>query len=150
MKLSVGLLSLLVASSLAAAYASDPVGACRAAYAHNTGAHIACLEDALRGHALPVRELGADQVEARKRASEPPTGKDQQAVRIVSVSYDAAKRGVFRMDSDQLWRETEVSPEHQRLSKSRQYTGRIERGTFGGYRLFVDGVRRMVKVERLE
>jgi hypothetical protein len=59
-------------------------------------------------------------------------------------------QGIFRLDDGQVWREIESSPTHQRLAPDRAYPARIERGTLGGFHMYVDGVRRMKKVERLE
>lgn len=129
----------------------DPVAACRAAYAGDAPRHIACLEEALGApRPVPPAGLGADQLEARQRLANPHAPKVQQTVQIVSVTYDARGRGVFRTADGQVWRETEITPEHMRPSTQGQYTGRIEKAALGGYRLYIEGVRRMLKVERLE
>ena len=54
------------------------------------------------------------------------------------------------MADGQVWRETEKTPERQRLEPARKYTARIEPGKVGGYRMYVDGERRMLKVERVK
>jgi len=58
--------------------------------------------------------------------------------------------GVFRLDNGQVWRETEKSPRHKRLQPDQQYRVRIERAKIGKYRMYVDGVRWMFKIERLK
>ena len=141
----------------------DPAAACRQAHADDPPAHIACLEAALRGHVhgeAPTAEapaaaadqpegLGSEQVvqTERARSDAPP---EQVAVTIVSVTYNSQELGVFRLADGQIWRETEKTPQHQRLAPGRQYEARIERGKLGGYRMYVEGVRRMMKIERLQ
>jgi len=143
--LTAAFLTILPALALA-----DPVSTCREAHSGEPAAHIACLEEALRraGAAPASASIGAEQIEARARSRDPE--RQQQAVQLVSVSYDARERGVFRTADGQLWREVEVTPERLRLAPGKEYAARIERGTFGGYRMHVDGVRWMMKVERLE
>jgi len=127
---------------------------CRAAHQADPTLHIACLEAALQGQPAakpasnPAVEIGMDQVQARERASA--DAPQLVAVQIVGVSYDARERGTFRTADGQVWRETELLERRPRLSTSKQYTARIERGVVGGYRMYVDGIRWMYKVERLE
>ena len=136
----------------------DPVASCRAQHAADPQAHIACLERALGGSKAaaaapaaaapaPPVELGAEQVRARKAVDEEP---EKVAVRIVSTTYGPDGRGTFRMADGQVWRETEKTPERQRLKVDHEYAAHIERGSFGGYRMYVDGVRRMIKLQRLQ
>src|SRR5690606_25816510 len=86
--------------------------------------------------------IGSEQLESNRDTEVP--------VRIVSVSYDARGLGTFRMQDGQVWRETSAAPERYHLEPDREYTGRIVRGRLGGYRLHVDGVRRMLTVRRVE
>lgn len=158
--------ALLYAVAAAVVPPPDPVDACRIAHAGDSASRIVCLEQALRQF-LPAPEstpvprpaetsgspamgIGAEQVRARERIGNPPAEKVEQTVRILSVRYDQQQRGLFRTDSGQLWRELEVSPWSNRLSTQREYTARIERASLGGYRMYVDGERRMLKVERLQ
>lgn len=129
---------------------SDVARRCRDAHENDPPARIACLEEALGNRAPEPRSagIGAEQVEARQRSRESESA--SATVAIESVRYDAQQRGVFRLADGQVWRETEVSPRHTRLVAGRRYTARIERGQLGGYRMFVEGSRRMIKVERLE
>jgi hypothetical protein len=120
-----------------AAHASDPVADCRAAHSHDPPAHIACLERALGGSKA---ELGAPPSVDRVR---------EVQVEIVAASY-ANGLGVFELADGQVWRETERTPEQLRLEPGTHYRARIERGTLGGYRMYVDGVRRMLKVKRVK
>jgi lipoprotein-anchoring transpeptidase ErfK/SrfK len=159
---------LLILCGLPALAEIDPVQACRDAHAGDPQAHIACLEAALAGRtgaaerpvpapeparepapvATPAQEptgLGADQVRSRTQISAEPV-----QVIIVAVSYNAAGLGTFRMSDGQVWRETTPSPERRRLKPGREYPARIEVGRVGGFRLFVEGVRWMKTVERLE
>lgn len=137
---------------------TDPIDSCQKAHADDPSAHIACLEDALRATTgvkaspEPAAEqpssLGSEQVEQTQRAS----GKiaDEPAMVLIdSATYNAQELGVFRLDNGQVWQETEKSPKHQRLESGQQYAARIERGKVGGYRMYVDGVRRMLKVKRV-
>jgi hypothetical protein len=149
-------MSILISYGLwlaAAASGTDAVTDCRTAHSADPPAHIACLEAALRELdqrtvAEDAEDLGAEQVrEAEEARAATPV---QVSVRITSVVYDAEGKGVFRMENGQVWRESEVSPESRRLKPGVQYAGRIERSKLGGYRLYVDGVRRMFKIKRLE
>jgi hypothetical protein len=145
----------------AAAQAGDPVADCRAAHAADPSAHIACLERALgapgpkavaaaspspgpRASASPkpspIQELGA--LTPAERVSE-------VAVEIVSASYSNGL-GTFELADGQIWRETDKTPAQLRLDPGTHYRARIERGTLGGYRMYVDGVRRMLKVKRVK
>ena len=119
--------------------ASDPVADCRKAHAADPPAHIACLERAL-GTTTQTRELGAPPAAERVR---------EMDVEIVGTSY-ANGFGVFQLADGQVWQETEKTPEAQRLKSGQQYRARIERGTLGGYRMYVDGVRRMLKIKRVK
>lgn len=171
---------LLSSVAAAAAAAPDPIDACREAHAGDSAAHIACLEQALRkagvsqasgvqpGKAAPAAVptavaaatpaaaatapqptgLGAEQAKARQRAPDEPL--EQVAVRIASVGYNTAGLGVFTLADGQVWRETVATPDRHRLRAGREYAGRIERGSIGGYRMYVDGVKWMFKVERLK
>ena len=170
------LLSCVAASAVAA---PDPVDACRDTHAGDAAAHIACLEQALRaagvsqaGSTTPVKVapvaaptaaavaaapaatvaqptgLGAEQAKARQRAPDEPL--EQVAVRVVSVGYNSSGFGVFTLADGQVWRETVAAPERHRLRAGREYAGRIERGSIGGYRMYLDGVKWMFKVERLK
>lgn len=172
------LLSFILASP--AVVAGDSIEACRAAHPGDPAAHIRCLEDALRAlagsetaRATPAAAAAATAADTRAAGDPPPAGpasaptglgaeqvfKERQqqqaarepvAVRIVSASYNARGLGTFRMADGQVWRETTVSPERHRLQAATEYTGRIEPGRIVGYRLFVDGIKRMKTVERLE
>lgn len=163
--------ALLVTLLAAAPPAGDAVETCRRLHAGDPSAHIACLESALRGGVsaaapppaasvpAPVAVaapagvaaatgIGAERIEQRRRIEA--DLEERETVRIASVRYDARGRGQFAMESGQVWRETEVTPAHLRLDPGREYSGRIERGAMGGYRLYVDGEKRMLKVERLQ
>ena len=140
--------------STAAAAADAPVPAaierCRAAHAGDSAAHIACLENALRNAgAAPGSAVGLDQVKQRERAQKD-APQPVSEVRIVSVAYDARGFGTFRTADGQVWRETEAGKRKPRLAEGSQYAARIEHGRVGGYRMFVDGIKWMFKVERLE
>lgn len=170
---------LLSSVAAAAAAAPDPIAVCREAHAGDSAAHIACLEQALRkagvspaagatttkaapaavptavaaaapaeAAAAPPTGLGAEQAKARQRAPDAPM--EQVAVRIVSVGYNSDGLGVFTLADGQVWRETVATPDRHRLRAGREYAGRIERGSIGGYRMYVDGVKWMFKVERLK
>jgi hypothetical protein len=142
------------ALSLAAATraeADDPVAACRAAHAGDAASHIACLEEALRDRGQPASQkaagLGAEQVRAAERRTDPEA--ESKVVRVVSITYDAEGRGIFRTESGEVWHETEVSPVSKRLDPQQDYSARIEPGRLSGYRMYVDGIRRMIKVRRV-
>lgn len=144
------------------ASAADPVVDCRQAHAADPAAHIACLEAALDARttdaespkALPAEAeasnvMGSEQIQQQKRASGEQS-KESVSVRIVAVRYNSGGLGVFKLDNGQIWRETEEVREHMRLDPGQEYQAMIERGTLGGYRMFVEGERRMLKIERLK
>jgi hypothetical protein len=140
--------------SAAAPNGADAAAACRAAHAADPPAHIACLEQALRRPDSPAPAestpktrpaLGSEQVERQTAERDQPL-----QVQITSVSYDAEGLGLFRMADGQVWRETESTPASLRLRSGNAYSARIERGKVRGYRMYVDGLRRMIKVERLK
>lgn len=154
------LVSLLLATA-AATSGADAVTACRAAHASDPPAHIACLERALRGGQTPQSAnsstspaspttapklaLGEEQIDRGKNIPRP----DPVNVEIVSVHNDARGHQVFTMADGQVWRETELMPDNRKLRPG-VYKARIERGSIRGYRMYVDGVRRLFKVERIK
>ncbi len=71
-------------------------------------------------------------------------------VEIESATYGFEGLGLFRMTDGQVWKASESTPREQRLEPSKRYTARIQRGKVGGYRMHVEGVRRMIKVRRVE
>lgn len=103
---------------------------------------------AAAGAAAGPTGLGAEQAKARQKPLDAPP--ESVAVRIVSTAYNAAGLGIFRMDDGQVWRETTPTPARHHLDPQREYAARIEKSRIGGYRLYVDGVRWMHKVERLQ
>ncbi len=162
----------LVLSSLVSAHvwaSHDPVQTCREEHAGNVDAYIACLEAALyavtgmdagrdtpNAAAAPATAaaddeptgLGAEQLRAQPRPEE--AAIDSAQVRIISSRYDAHGMGTFLTEGGEVWRETMAAPARWRLDPDRQYDARIERGTLGGYRLHVDGIRYMLTVRRLK
>ncbi len=147
------LATLVLLSAATAQNGADAAAACRAAHESDPLAHIVCLEEALRRQDRPAPAagskatagLGAEQIDRQTAARPEPVN-----VQIASLSYDAEGRGLFVMADGQVWRETETSPASQRLRTDKTYVGRIERGKVRGYRMFVDGIRRMIKVERVK
>lgn len=144
----------MIATSLVLLLLADPAATaaierCRASHAGDAPAHVACLENALRRAGTePGQQVGIDQVRQRER--ERGEGPPPAVVRIVSISYDARGFGTIRTEDGQVWRETETGKRRPQLEPGTQYTARIERGRVGGYRMYVDGIRWMYKVERLE
>jgi len=158
------ILVLIGLTATPAGAARDPVAVCRAEEA-DSQAYVACLEAALRacdcrpgddgenaGPTVPgdagPSGLGAEQV----RDVAVPRGGDNEelSVRIVGTTYNARELGTFRTDNGQVWRETTPSPERRRLKPDEQYVARIVRGKLGGYRMYVEGIRHMKTVERIE
>lgn len=149
---------MLIVGAIPTLAIANPIDACRVAHAGNTGAHIACLEAALRDRdAEPPasvsesgapKGLGAEQVLATRQLRDDSV--EPLIVRIVSASYDSQGLGTFRMEDGQVWRETAPAPEHRRLKPETQYAARIVPSRLGGYRMHVEGVRWMKTVRRLE
>lgn len=135
---------------------ADAVAACRLAHATDPAVHIACLEEALnRSGTKPSAEVQKTNVPAglgseNLRDQRPAEHDEPVSVQITAATYGVDGRGVFQMADGQVWRETETTPANQRLSPNKPYAGRIERGTLRGYRMHIDGIRRMIKVERIK
>lgn len=95
-----------------------------------------------------AHELGADQLEQARRNR----GEEVErpvAVEIVGVEYGAEQLATLTLADGQQWRETSITPRGRRLVAGRTYRGRIERGSVGGYRLYVEGIKHMYTVRRL-
>lgn len=152
------LTAILLIAGLPAVASDDPVARCRAAHEADPTAHIRCLEEALQAPAAPANagattaspSLGVEQAAARKREAEPAAAAEKATVRIVEVRYNAAGLGVFRMADGQVWQETVATPARLHLQPGKEYDAAIERGSLGGYRMHVDGVRWLHKIERLK
>lgn len=135
---------------------ADAAAACRLAHAADPTSHIACLEEALtRSSTAPSPEVPKTTAPAglgseNLRDQRPAEHYEPVSVQIAAATYGVDGRGIFQMSDGQVWRETETSPASQRLAPDKPYAGRIERGQFRGYRLHVDGIRRMIKVERIK
>lgn len=148
------LAAVFVLCAVPAHAAADPGAAianCRAKYADQPPEHIACLERELQGVAgVPKKEappsLGSEQL----RANRPPETVEPVTVQIQNVSYGFDGRGLFQMADGQVWKATETAPQEQRLDSGKSYAARIERGKIGGYRMYVDGTTRMIKVTRVK
>ena len=130
----------------AAPVARDGVAAVTAAAA--PGVASAAPATTVPGSVGVPTGLGAEQAKAHQKPLDVPP--ESVEVRIVSTGYNAAGLGVFRMADGQVWRETTPAPARHHLDPQREYAARIERSRLGGYRLYVDGVRWMHKVERLQ
>jgi hypothetical protein len=122
--------------------AATPVPSGSAAQAATATPAVTAVEAAPAG-------LGAEQAAARRRAKAPEGAEEAARVRIVEFRYTLAGIGVFRMADGQVWQETVASPARVHLKPGKEYEATIERGTLGGYRMYVEGVRWMHKVERL-
>ena len=148
-----------LAAISAAATGTDPAAYCRSAYADDPPAHIACLESALHepcsmdaqsGTATDQPTgLGADHLLQMERTKADAPA-EQATVLIIAATYNSQGLGVFRLDNGQVWRETEKSPKNKWLKTDQQYQARIERAKIGNFRMYVDGIRWMFKVERLK
>ena len=161
----------------AVAAEKDPITACRAAHGDDFPARVSCLEAAIQTltgepappasaaseDASPVHAeraeaptgLGAEQVLARRssrgeapKEDKPP--KERITVQISEIVYTRTGRTLFFTEDGQIWRETDSQPVGRRLSTKKQYLAEITQSMFGGYRMDIDGVRRIIKVERLE
>jgi len=139
------LLVLCAGLATATAHASDPVADCRAAHSADPPAHVACLERALGAR----KDDSVAPAPKQELASSPAERVREVDVEILSASYTNGL-GVFELADGQVWRETDKTPERLRLEPGTRYRARIERGTMGGYRMYVDGVRRMLKVKRVK
>lgn len=161
-------LALLLFSTHANA-SDDPVNRCRATHADDAQGRIACLEAALIAlvgnthreattHAADDPDLpsglGAEQVIARLPAELKAKSEKQEPeiaqLKIKEIVYDNGRRAIFFMDNGQVWRESSADRPGGRLRTNREYVAEIKRSGFGGYRMNIDGVRRLLKVERVQ
>lgn len=134
--------------------AADPAAAiadCRARHAEHPPEHIACLERELQALGAAREEvappsLGAEQL----RTNRPQETVEPVAVEIENVTYGFEGMGLFRMTDGQVWKAMESTPREQRLEPGKRYSAVIKRGKIGGYRLYVDGMPRMIKVMRTQ
>jgi|SRR5690606_6207910 len=145
---------------------ADPIAACRAAHADDLKSYASCLEAELRAFGAAAGNEGAEAgaAEGEQDDASVPDGLGAEQVRsvrqegsedgvsvvIVDTTYDRSGLGTFRMEDGQVWRETTRSPRRHHLDPEERYEARIERGKLSGYRLYVDGVRWMKTVKRLE
>lgn len=134
-----------------AADPGDAIANCRARFAEHPPEHIACLERGLQALGAAPKEstppsLGAEQLRTKPLQETV----EQATVAIANVTYGFDGRGLFRMTDGQIWKGTESTPQEQRLEPGKSYAGRIERGKLGGYRMYVGGVPRMIKVTRTQ
>ncbi|WP_411817144.1 hypothetical protein [Hyphococcus sp. DH-69] len=140
---------------------------------------IACLEDALRGFlgetesvaATPTQEpseqpaeqlaeapdeptgLGAEQVIARNKTIAEVEEKHRESDVVATLSDFAITRSgtyVFFLDNGQIWRQKPADSNRIRLSKKRDYTVKVSKGTLSGYRLEIEALRRSLLVERIK
>lgn len=134
--------------------AADPDAAiadCRAKHAAHPPEHIACLERELQALGGARKEgakpsLGAEQLQTKR----PQETAEQASVEIENVTYGYDGVGLFRMKDGQVWKARESTPREQRLEPGRSYAARIERGALGGYKMYVEGAPRMIRVVRTQ
>lgn len=84
---------------------------------------------------------------ASSTTSSAPAEPTAVAVEIVSATYDSSGRGRFVTAAGTVWREVVPTPVQQRLKNGRTYRGSVTAGIFGGYRMELAGVPRILKVE---
>lgn len=132
-----------------AADSGAAIADCRAKHAENPPGHIACLERELRALGAARQEgapssLGAEQL----RTKRPQETVEQAEIEDVTYGFDGM--GLFRMTGGQVWKATQSTPRELRLDPGKKYSARIERGKLGGYRMYVEGAPRMIKVMRVQ
>jgi hypothetical protein len=66
--------------------------------------------------------------------------------KIVDVMSNAFKIDYLRLENGQIWREIENDKVRFKIGR----TVRIEKGVLGSYNLRMEGVKRMVKVRRVD
>lgn len=141
-----------------AVQAGDDVAAaerCRAA--ESDAARIACLEAALAEYseaaAAPQDEseaasgIGADQVEARNQ-----TAADLEAARGLRVArYETVpyRRLLIELENGQVWLQIEGDTQRIRVDLTRNPTVDIEESGLGGYKLRLNEIGRIIRVERI-
>lgn len=103
----------------------------------------------------PAAGLGAEQVEARRaREAERENGTARApelrlAARIVDFAHTAGGGLVVVLDNGQAWGQIPGDTSEIDLDEDETYTVEIERGAVSGYRLRINEIRRVIRVERL-
>ncbi len=103
----------------------------------------------------PATGLGAEQVEARRaREAERENGVGRApeptlAAQIVDFAYTAGGQLVVVLDNGQAWGQIAGDTSEIDLAENERYTVEIERGAVSGYRLRINELRRIIRVERL-
>jgi hypothetical protein len=143
-------LFLLINAVMAQADPDAAIEKCRAQHADRPTEHIACLERELQAlGGSPKKQAPASLGSEQLRSNRPQDTVEEVTVRIQNVSYGRDGMGLFRMADGQVWKATESTPREQRLETGKNYGARIERGKLGGYRMYVDGAPRMIRVTRV-
>lgn len=89
-----------------------------------------------------IRRKGSDAEAAAKKKSE-----EQLVANIASLRTGPYGHFIVKLDNGQVWRETDGS--HVRLSKKHSKV-EIFRGRFGGYRMRIEGIRKIAWVRRIK
>jgi len=162
MRRPIAALTVFAATALLAGQATaDPVEECRTRSA-NDQQRIACLEAAIRSMSggTPTRAassaapqgLGAEQVAIREqlRGERPEPEREAFAAGIVAIEYDPTGRPTFTLDNGQVWRGLQPDPQYQRFKLPRHNRAEVWDAKISGYRLRVDGVKRILQVTRIK
>lgn len=107
-----------------------------------------------RPSSTPARQAAPQDQQAAQQTRQTASPDDDSSaaltVEVIAATYDASGRGRFTTSTGTSWRETVPTPAEQRLKNGRKYTGTITLGVFGGYRMQLNGVPRILKVEPVE
>ena len=106
----------------------------------------------LSQHPEPARasdlpQLGQEQV--ARRAGIASAEEERFAARIVSSAQSRPNRLTVTLDNGQIWRQLQSDTQIVELADSKPISAEIWRSGFGGYRMRLSSMRRVLKVERM-
>jgi len=109
------------------------------------------VEVAERNDAKPAG-IGADQVIARNQTREDILEDLEEERGLVVASYDIVpyERLLIRLENGQVWRQSRGDKQKIRVDLRRNQTVDITESSLGGYKLRLNEMRRMIRVERVK
>lgn len=95
-------------------------------------------------------ELGAEQAARRTSAPAPQAAEEQRIIATVALAVRVhPNRLQVHLDNGQIWRQIQGDVQRVDLSSREAVSAEIWRSGFGGYRMRLPEVRRVLKVERI-
>lgn len=160
LKANLGIFSILAAAALGGAAPASAQGAEADCSQLSGPEEIACLRQALAQtqqallkaeQALEASEVALGEEQAARRAGLPAPKEDQSfSAMIVAAERTHPNRLQVRLENGQIWRQIQGDTQIVLLPKNGGVAAEFTRSGFGGYRMNLPGIGRVVKVERLQ